>query len=223
MVTDTELLRDIAAELKWDPSLRDDDIATGVRDGIVTLAGFVDSYADRWKAEKIASRVRGVRAIANDLEVRLPSTQTRSDPDVARAALDSLRWNTAVPEDRVKVRVDNGWITLDGIVDWQFQKESAERAVRYLRGVTGVSNLIAVQRRAAPADVRQQIRSALERSARLDANRVDVEIEGGRVTLLGTLHSLAEMREAVRAASRAPGVVEVVNHITIDPGAPAAV
>jgi osmotically-inducible protein OsmY len=128
--TDTELQKDIADELKWEPSLRNDDIAIGVRDGVVTLAGFVDSYSDRWKAERVTSRIRGVKAVANDIEVKLPSSSSRPDPDIARAALDALTWNISVPHDRIKVKVEKGWLTLEGDVDWYYQKEAAERAVR---------------------------------------------------------------------------------------------
>ena len=142
--SDTDIQKDLIAELHWEPSLRDDDIAVGVRDGVVTLAGFVDSYADKWRAERVASRVKGIRAVANDLEVKLPSSSQRPDPDIARAVLDALRLNISVPADRIKVKVEKGWVSLEGEVDWYYQREAAERSVRYLTGVKGVSNLITV-------------------------------------------------------------------------------
>lgn len=221
--TDTEIHKDIVAELKWEPSLRDDDIAVAVSDGVVTLAGFVDSYADKWKAESVVSKIKGVKAVANDLTVKLPSSSERTDPDIARAAVDALKWNISVPQDRIKVKVEKGWITLEGDVDWYYQKEAAERAVRYLTGAKGVSNLIAVRARPAASDVKQKIRDTLQRSAAFDADRITVELEGNRAILRGTVRSYAEMRDAERAAKNAPGIVEVDNRLTVDPNIYAAV
>jgi len=221
--TDTELHKDIVAELRWEPSLRNDDIAVGVRDGVVTLAGFVDSYLDRSKAERVASKVKGVKAIANEIEVKLPSGSSRADPDIARAALDALTWNISVPHDRIKVKVEKGWLTLEGDVDWYYQKEAAERAVHYLTGVKGVSNLIALRSRPVPSDVKQKIKDALQRGAQFDAEHITVEVEGGKAILRGTVRSFAEMRDAERAARNAPGVLEVDNRLTVDPSVYAAV
>jgi len=221
--SDTDIQKDIIAELKWEPSLRDDDIAVSVRDGVVTLAGFTDSYVDRWKAEQVASKVKGVKAIANDIEVKLPSSSTRPDPDIARAALDALRWNISVPHDRIKVKVEKGWVTLEGDVDWYYQKEAAERSVRYLTGVRGVSNLMTLRARPVPADIKQKIKDALQRGAEFDAEHITVEMEGSKVTLRGTVRSFAEMQDAERAARNAPGVTEVENRLTVDPSVYAAV
>ncbi len=215
--TDSELHKDIVAELKWEPSLRNDDIAVAVRDGVVTLAGYVDSYADKWKAESVVSKIKGVKAIANDLTVKLPSSSERPDPDVARAAVDALKWNISVPADRIKVRVEKGMITLEGDVDWYYQKEAAERAVRYLTGVKAVTNLIGVRARPAPTDIKQRIKDAFTRGAAFDAERINVEISGNKAILTGTVRSYAEMRDAERAAKNAPGVVEVENRLTVDP------
>lgn len=217
--SDTDIQKDIIAELKWDPSLRDEDVAVSVRDGVVTLAGFVDSYVDKWRAERVASRVKGVKAIANDLEVKLPASSQRADPDIARAAVDALRWNIAVPDDQIKVRVERGWVTLEGEVDWYYQKEAAERAVRYLTGVKGVSNLITVRQRATPSDVKQKIKEALQRGAHFDADRITVEVEGNKAILRGTVRSYAEYRDAERAARNAPGITQVENRLTIEPEA----
>jgi len=221
--SDTDIQKDIIAELKWEPSLRDDDIAVSVRDGVVTLAGFTDSYVDRWKAEQVASKVKGVKAIANDIEVKLPSSSTRPDPDIARAALDALRWNISVPHDRIKVKVEKGWVTLEGDVDWYYQKEAAERSVRYLTGVRGVSNLMTLRARPVPADIKQKIKDALQRGAELDAEHITVEMDGSKVILRGTVRSFAEMQDAERAARNAPGVTEVENRLTVDPSVYAAV
>ena len=215
--TDSEIQRDVADELKWDPSLEDDDIAVAVRDGVVTLAGWVKSYSDKWRAERVASRVKGVKALANDLEVRLPSTSNRPDTDIARAAVDALKWNISVPSDRVKVKVEKGWVTLEGDVDWYYQKEAAERAVRYLTGVKGVSNLIAVHVTPAPSDVKTKIKAALARGAGFDADRITVEVDGNKAILRGTVRSFAEYRDAERAALNAPGITQVENKLTVDP------
>jgi osmotically-inducible protein OsmY len=215
--TDAEIQRDVAEELKWDPSLEDDDIAVAVRDGVVTLAGWVKSYVDKWRAERVASGVKGVKAIANDLDVKLPASSNRTDPDIARAALDALKWNISVPSDRIKAKVEKGWITLEGEVEWYFQKEAAERAVRSLTGVKGVTNLITVQKRAAPSDVKSKIKEALTRGASFDADRITVEVDGNKAVLRGTVRSYAEWRDAERAARNAPGITEVQNKLTVDP------
>jgi len=221
--TDTDIQKDIVAELKWEPSLRNDDVAIAVRDGVVTLAGFVDSFVDKWKAERVASKIKGVKAIANDMEVKLPSTSSRPDPDIARAALDALSWNISVPQDRIKVKVEKGWVTLEGDVDWYYQKEAAERAVRYLTGVKGVSNLITMRARPASSDVKLRIKEALQRGAQFDAEHITVDIEGNKAVLRGTVRSYAEMRDAERAARNAPGVIEVEDQLTVDPAVYAGV
>ena len=216
--TDTERQKDVVAELKYDPSLRDDDIAVAVRDGVVTLAGFTDSYSEKRTAERVASRVKGVKAIANDIEVKLPSSSQRPDPKIAHAAVSALELNSSIPKDRVKVKVENGWLTLEGAVDWYHQKEAAERAVRYLTGIKGVSNLITVRVRPTPSDLKQKIREALRRGAELDAERITVDIDGNTAILRGTVRSYAEMRDAERAARNAPGVTQVKNLLAIDSG-----
>jgi osmotically-inducible protein OsmY len=223
MRSDIEIQADVAAEVRWEPGLRDDDIAVGVRDGVVTLAGYVDSYADRWRAERAATRVRGVRAVANDLEVKLPTSDERTDPEIARAALSALEWNVLVPHDRIKVAVDKGWITLEGEVDHYHQAEEAERAVRTFTGVKGVTNLITVRTRPTPSDVKQRVREALARGAKFDAEHITVEVEGHKAILKGTVRSYAELRDAERAARNAPGVTEVENRLTVDPSVATAV
>ena len=221
--SDTDIQRDVISEFKWEPSLKDDDIGVAVRDGVVTLAGFVDSYSDKWKAESVASKVRGVKAMANDLEVKIPSSSQRADPDIARTAIDALKWNIAVPPDRIKVKVEKGWIALEGNVDWFYQKEAAGRAVRYLTGVKGVSNLVMVKPVPAPSDVKQRIKDALQRGAQFDADRINVEISGNKTILKGTVRSHAEYRAAERAARNAQGITEVENKLTVDPTVYAAV
>jgi osmotically-inducible protein OsmY len=215
MYNDTDIQKDIAAELKWEPSLRDDDIAVGVRDGVVTLGGFVDSYADKRKAEQVAARIKGVKAIADEVEVKLPSFSERADPDIARAALEHLRWNISVPHDRIQVKVEKGWITLQGEVQWQYQKEAAEKAVRNLTGVKGMTSLIRLHAQPVPREVKKSIREALHRAAQFDADRIRVELEGDKVVLEGVVRSYAELHDVERAARNAPGVVEVDSRLAI--------
>jgi osmotically-inducible protein OsmY len=217
MRTDTDIKRDIEDELRWDPSLDNDDIAVTVRDGVATLVGYVKSYLDKWHAERVASRVKGVKAIANDLSVKLPSSSERPDPDIARAAIDALKWNIAVPADRIQIKVDKGWVTLEGDVDWHFQREAADRTVRSLTGVKGITNLITVRARPTPADIKQKINEALERGAQFDADRITVDVDGNRAILKGTVRSYAEKRDAERAARNASGITDVENRLTVDP------
>ena len=217
MQTDSDIHKDVVAELNAEPNLRDDDIAVGVRDGVVTLAGYVDSYADKWRAERVVSKVKGVKAVVNELEVKLPSGSQRTDPEIARAAVNALQWNVLVPHDRIQVVVEDGWITLRGEVDWYYQKEEAERTVRNITGIKGVSNLITVAAVPAPSDVKQRITDALRRGAQFDAERITVEVAGHKAILKGTVRSYAELLDAERAARKVPGITEVENRLTVDP------
>jgi len=217
MRTDSEIRSDVTAELGWNPSIRDEDIATAVKDGVVTLAGTVDTYAQRYAAQRAVERVKGVKAIANDLTVKLPGALERSDADLAHAAVNALRWNIQVPDERIQVKVANGWLTLEGEVDQYFEKEAAERAVRYLTGVKGVNNLLTLRAAPTPADIKQRIRASLKRQAEMDADQIAVETSGSRITLRGTVRSMVERRDAERAAWNAPGVTGVDNAIIVSP------
>jgi len=217
VMTDKEIQEAVLGELEWEPLVKSTEIGVAVKNGIVTLAGTVDSFAKKYNAERAAKRVNGVKAVVNDLEVKLPFDSERTDEDIARAAVNALSYDTAVPSEQIKVTVSNGWITLEGNVEWNYQKEEAEDAVRYLTGVKGVSNLITVKPRVEPLEVRNKIEEALRRTAELDAQRISVQVEGTKVTLRGEVHSWAERDEAERAAWRAPGVTEVVNLITVSP------
>ncbi len=213
--TDTQIQSDAIAELKWEPRVQPNEIGVIVKDGVVTLTGWVDSYTKKWAAEEAVRRVRGVKAVANDIEVRLPSSSERTDADIAAAAVRALEWDAFLPVDKIKVTVSKGFVTLEGSVDWQYQKSDAERVVRRLTGVKGVSNLITVKPRVAPSELKRQIEQALVRSAETDAQKITVEADGSKVVLRGTVRSWAEKQEAERVAWAAPGVTSVDNRITI--------
>lgn len=215
MKTDTQIKRDVEAELRWDPRVNETEIGVAVKDGVVTLSGYVPNYAQRTAAEHDAERVSGVRALAEELKVKLPGTVEFTDTDIARRAVNALEWDVEVPASRIKVRVDRGWITLDGEADWQFERKAAERAVRYLSGVVGVSNLVRIRARVSTYDVSRRIKEALERSAAADAASIDVEANDGRVTLRGKVSSWTERQDAERAAWAASGVTTVDDFITI--------
>ena len=213
--TDSDIQREITQELNWEPTLRDDDIAVGVREGVATLAGFVDSWSEKGRAEKAAARVKGVKAIANELEVKIPQLFARTDAEIAHAATRAMEWDIAVPHDRIRITVAKGWITLEGEVEWYSQKESAERAVRHLTGVHGVFNRITLAAHSTPRDVKKRIKDALHRAAEVDTERVTVEVTGHKAVLTGTVRSYAEWRDAERAARNAPGITEVVNQLAV--------
>jgi osmotically-inducible protein OsmY len=213
--TDAQIQSDVLAEMTWDPRVQPNEIGVAVKDGVVTLTGWVDAYTKRWAAEEAAHRVRGVKAVANDIEVRLSNRDERTDADIAAAAIHTLEWDALVPVDKLDVTVSHGWVMLKGEVEWQYQKQDAERVVRRLAGVTGVTNMITVTPRVAASALKERIEKALLRSAQTDAKQITVDVDGDAVILKGTVRSWAERQEAERAAWAAPGVASVDNRIRI--------
>jgi osmotically-inducible protein OsmY len=192
MRSDADIKRDVEMELRWDPDISADDVAVAVKDGVVTLTGFARSYAQKWRAERDAKRVAGVKAVANDIEVRLPAIDQRPDPEIARDAVSALKTQLPYSADSIKVVLNNGWITLEGEVEWNYQKERAEEAVRHVKGVKGVMNMIQVKPKVPASEVKRKIEDALRRIAEIDAARIQVEANGGEVILKGTVRSWAE-------------------------------
>lgn len=215
MKNDSQLRADVIEELRWEPSVSEAEIGISVKSGVVTLSGSVDTYAQKYAAERALERVNGVRALAEDLHVKFPSSKERSDTDIAHAALSALDWNIDVPVG-ITLKIENGWVSLDGSVEWQYQKTAAERAVRYLNGVKGISNRISVTpKRVSTFEVSQKIEDALRRTAEVDASHISVEATDGQVTLKGKVRSWAERSDAERAAWAAPGVTRADDRIAI--------
>ncbi|MFZ0859314.1 MAG: BON domain-containing protein [Candidatus Sulfotelmatobacter sp.] len=212
--TDQELQKDVLAELKWDAQIQPNEIGVSVKDGVVTLTGWVDSYLKKWSAEDAAHKVAGVKAVANDIEIKLATEHT--DPDIAGAAVHALEWDAFVPSNKVQVTVSKGWVTLKGEVEWQYQKEDAARVVRRLNGVKGVTNLITVKPRVTPSELKKKIEDALVRNAEIDANKITVEVQGSKAILKGTVRAWAEKEEAARVVWSAPGITSVENRITLE-------
>lgn len=215
MKSDSQLQHDVMAELEYEPSVDHADIGVSVNDGVVTLSGYVKSYAEKMAAEKATRRVAGVRALAEEIKVRYLSDPKTSDPEIAKRILDIFAWDVTIPDDKIKVKVENGWVTLTGTVDWFYQSEAARKAAGKISGVIGVGNLIEVRRMPGAKDVRERIVAAFKRNADLDAASITVLTDGNKVTLGGKVHGWHERQIAERAAWAAPGVSKVEDNIVI--------
>jgi osmotically-inducible protein OsmY len=216
--TDEDLRRDVLDELKWESRIKNPAaIAVAVKDGVVTLSGYLDSYMEKMAAEDAAKRVSGVKAVVQNIEVKLPSSSERTDVDIAQSVRDALDFNTLVPADKIKVKVEKGWVTLEGEVEWLYQKEEAYDTASRIKGVKGVINLIELKPHVTPADIKERIEQALKRMATVDASKIKVEMRDGKAVLKGEVRSWAEKQEAERAAFSAPGVNSVENNILIMP------
>lgn len=215
MKTDSQVQQDVHTELKWEPAVDATRIGVEVTDGIVTLAGHVDSYAEKWAAERAAQRVAGVSGLAVEIEVRLPGTSRREDADIARSAENVLAWSSFLPSDCVKVMVEDGWVTLTGQVAWDFERRGAASSIRQLLGVTGVSDQITLKPKEVTSVVKADIEAAIRRRVHQDAQMIFVDVKGTEVTLSGTSHSWSARDLASDAAWSAPGVRQVVDNIVV--------
>lgn len=215
MKPDDQLQKDVMEELMWDPSVTHEHIGVAVNDGIVTLSGHVPTYFEKSAASKSAHRVAGVKAIVEEIQVRYPGSYHREDEDIASAVLTAFKWNVQIPDERIKVKVSKGWVTLTGEVEWEYQKNASESAVRALTGVLGVINSVEIKPQIQVADIKAKIEKALKRAAERDAERINVEVDGRTITLSGKVRSYAELLDARSAAWSAPGVIDVQDNLVI--------
>lgn len=223
MKSNAELQRDVIAELAYDPAIDPAEIGVIARNGIVTLTGTVRNYAEKLDAAEAAERVQGVRAVIDEMHVSIPCIQHRADEDLAQAVLNTLKWDSRIPDENIKFKVSHGWVTLVGAVDYRHQQTVTEEAIRNLTGVRGITNLIEVKPRPLALEIKDRIEDALRRSAQITEQPITVEIEGSKLILRGTVHSRAEQQEAHRIAWSAPGVSEVEDHLTVAPQEPSTV
>lgn len=216
MKSDIEIQKDVIEQLKWEPFLNAAQIGVSVKNGIVTLSGQVDTYSKKMLAEKAAKKVAGVKAIAEDIQVGISPSYKRSDAEIAEAVVNALKWHTMIPEDKIKVSVEEGNVKLEGDVEWEYQRSQAKTTVENLMGVRFVTNLIAVKPKITPYELQQKITASFQRSANIDAGKVSVDVTGSKVTLRGKVRSFAEKEDAENAVWAAPGIVSVENKLLIE-------
>lgn len=216
MKTDAKIREDVLDQLAWESEVDDREIGVAVENGVVTLSGVVNSYSKKIAAEKAAKKVNGVKAVAEDIEVKYGDSFKKTDKEIAKAAVNALEWNVSVPDDKIMVKVEDGWVYLSGEVQWDYQRNAAKKAVENLLGVRYVSNNITLKQKVEPTDIKNKIKRAFERIADLNAKKVSVEVDGHTVTLRGTVHSLAEKEEARKTAYASPGVYNVINKINVE-------
>lgn len=216
MKTDAKIREDVLDQLAWEPNVDDRQIGVAVENGIVTLTGVVDSYSTKMAAEKATKKVTGVKAVAENIEVKYGDAFKKTDKEIAKAAINALEWNMSVPDDSIMVKVEDGWVYLTGEVNWEYQREAAKKAVENLLGVRYVSNNILLKQKVHATDIKNKIQKAFQRAAEIDSKNITVEIEGNTVILRGTVHSLLEKEEASNTAYASPGVYNVKNEIKVD-------
>ena len=216
MKTDIQIQKDVMDELNWEPSINASEIGVAVKNGVVTLSGKVDSYSKKLTAEKAAKRVAGVKAVAEEIHVGVPLGYSKTDGEIAEIVLTALQWHTAVQEERVKIKVEEGNVTLEGEVEWEYQRASAKTAIEQLAGIRSITNLITVKPQITALDIRQKISSAFHRSASIDSGKVNVIVENSKVILTGKVRSLAEKEDAETAAWSAPGIISVENNLEVE-------
>ena len=216
MKTDVEIQKDVMDELKWELLQNANEIGVAVKNGIVTLSGTVDSYYKKLQAERATKKVLGVKAVAQEIAVQLVDRSKRTDAEIASAVINALAWHSSIPEEKIKVKVEKGWVTLEGEVEWDFQRNYSRTAVENLQGVVGISNNIRIAPKLKSADIKNKIFAAFHRSATLDSDSININTEGGKVVLTGKVRSFVEKKDAEKAAYLAPGVTEVENKLVID-------
>ena len=215
MKTDLQIQSDVQSQLKWEPQLNASEIGVSVKNGVVTLSGIVDSFPKKLAAERVAKNIMGVKAVAVDLQVGISPVNRKTDTEIAEACINALKWDSAVPDDKIKVKVENGFVVLEGTVEWSYQRIAAKKALSNINGVKGIENMITVKQKPSSVDIKKQIRDSFIRTAGQEADRIKVEVLGDRVILSGTVASLHEKEEAENTAWSTTGVSEVENKITV--------
>lgn len=216
MKTDAKIREDVLDQLAWESDVDDRQIGVAVENGVVTLSGVVNSYTSKMAAEKAAKKVYGVKAVAEDIEVKYGDAFKKTDKEIAKAAVNALEWNISVPDDKIMVKVEDGWVYLSGEVKWDYQRKAAKKAVENLLGVKYVANNITLKQKVEATDIKNKIKKAFERAADVDAKKISVEVDEHTVTLRGTVRSLAEKEEARKTAYASPGVYNVINKINVE-------